>query len=122
MKIRIKENSLRLRLTKSEVETFAKTSTFSQQIAFAPDSQLTYTIEASADIKEPIGLFNGLEIKVLVPITLAKEWVNSKQVGFETQQLISEENYLKILVEKDFACLKPRAGEEESDNYPNPLS
>jgi hypothetical protein len=29
---------------------------------------------------------------------------------------------LRILVEKDFACLAPREGEDESDMFPNPLS
>jgi hypothetical protein len=27
---------------------------------------------------------------------------------------------LKILVEKDFACLAPREGEDESDMFPHP--
>jgi hypothetical protein len=27
---------------------------------------------------------------------------------------------LNILVEKDFACLAPRAGEDERDMYPHP--
>ncbi|MGH8167708.1 MAG: DUF7009 family protein [Woeseiaceae bacterium] len=28
---------------------------------------------------------------------------------------------LSILVEKDFACLAPREGEDDSDKFPNPL-
>jgi hypothetical protein len=27
---------------------------------------------------------------------------------------------LNITLEKDFACLAPRAGEDESDNFPHP--
>ena len=27
---------------------------------------------------------------------------------------------LSILIEKDFACLAPRAGEDEADMYPHP--
>jgi hypothetical protein len=27
---------------------------------------------------------------------------------------------LRIVVEKDFACLTAREGEDESDNFPNP--
>ncbi len=34
---------------------------------------------------------------------------------------VDDGDSLKILVEKDFACLAPREGEDESDMYPHPL-
>jgi hypothetical protein len=36
------------------------------------------------------------------------------------EQVLDDGAKLTILVEKDFACLTPREGEDESDMFPNP--
>ncbi len=36
------------------------------------------------------------------------------------EQLLDDGSMLDILVEKDFACLTKREGEDESDMYPHP--
>ena len=41
------------------------------------------------------------------------------QVG-EGEQQHDNGDVLSILVEKDFACLAPREGEDESDMFPHP--
>ena len=35
-------------------------------------------------------------------------------------ETLDDGDLLKILVEKDFACLAPREGEDETDMYPHP--
>ena len=34
----------------------------------------------------------------------------------------SNDGVFRILVEKDFTCIEPRDGEDQSDLYPNPKS
>ena len=45
----------------------------------------------------------------------------SEQVSIEADEALDDGDSLKILVEKDFACLAPREGEDETDMYPHPL-
>jgi hypothetical protein len=121
MKIRIKGNSLRLRLTKSEVEEFARSQRFEEKICFGKntDECLTYALEKSSE-KQVSATFTKGRITVFVPEATAQNWVKTDQVGFEAEQKIDNQNVLRILVEKDFACLTPRKNEDESDNYPHP--
>ena len=51
---------------------------------------------------------------------LAKQWVESDQVGLEGEQSLGSANVLKILVEKDFTCLTKRKGDEDLDTFPHP--
>ena len=55
-----------------------------------------------------------------LPATLAAAWAAGDQVSIEADQPLRAGEVLKILVEKDFACLKPRDDEDETDAYPHP--
>ncbi|HXW14697.1 MAG TPA: hypothetical protein VEN79_09330 [Terriglobia bacterium] len=66
--------------------------------------------------------FCGDEIKVTVPEAVATEWATSEQVGMDRVQPISDGLALSILIEKDFRCLAPRPGEDESDSFANPAA
>jgi hypothetical protein len=47
-------------------------------------------------------------------------WASSEQVSITGEQQHNNGDKLVILVEKDFACLAPREGEDESDMFPHP--
>ena len=47
-------------------------------------------------------------------------WANSEQVSISGEQVLDDGEKLNILVEKDFACLAPREGEDESDMFEHP--
>ena len=57
---------------------------------------------------------------IYVPRAQADKWANTEQIGLEIEQKIGGGNLLRILIEKDFACLEPRAGEDERDAFPHP--
>jgi len=121
MKIRILGNSIRLRLTQSEVQTFLEIGKVKERIKFGPPSfkQLTYSVQ-KADIPLIHAAFSLNEISILIPSLVADQWAKSDQVSLAKQMLIGEEEYLKVLVEKDFKCLTHRGGEDETDMYPHP--
>ncbi len=56
-------------------------------------------------------------IEVSVPQDVADQWVNSEQVG-----IAGEDGQVRILIEKDFVCLTPGRGEDESENFSHPKS
>ena len=119
MKIRIKDNSIRLRLTQSEVDLLSKEGKVEKKTHFAPQNTIIYVLE-TADVAEMKASFENGKITVFIPKNDAKTWVNTEQVGMECLSRISEEAHLKILVEKDFTCLVKREGEDDLDAYPHP--
>ncbi len=57
---------------------------------------------------------------VRIPETTVLAWATSEQVSIEGEQVLDDGETLSLLVEKDFVCLAPREGEDESDMYPHP--
>lgn len=45
-----------------------------------------------------------------------------EQVSIEAEEILDDGDHLKILLEKDFACLAPREGEDESELYSHTLA
>lgn len=119
MKIRIKDNSIRLRLTQSEVDLLSKEGKVEKKTHFSPQNTLIYALE-STDVAKMKATFESGRITVYLPRREAKTWINTEQVGMECLSSISGEEHLKILVEKDFTCLVKREGEDDVDAYPHP--
>lgn len=116
MKLRISGNSLRLRLTRSEVEEFAATGSYENSIDLAGGS-LTYRLERTDGGSLAASIVDNTVV-VSVPSAAADRWTGSEEVGIEAP----DHGGLKIVIEKDFACLKPRAGEDTGDHYPHPAT
>ena len=51
----------------------------------------------------------------------ALKWALTNQIGIEGEQTIDSNTSLRILVEKDFACLDGTK-EQNADTFPNPLA
>ena len=113
MKIRIKGNSLRYRLTQSDVTQFLANGYIEEAIDFG-NQALTYALQQNK-LNNLSVVFENNKITLFMPKKLATVWAADK-VGFEYQY-----NNLFLLVEKDFKCLDDVA-EDQSDNYPNPLA
>jgi len=118
MKIRIKGNSIRFRLTKSEVETFSKQGLVQETTVFA-NKTFTYALKAKAGITLLEADFSNDTITLYFPQTLQKDWATNKKVGYSNHVDWNDERALSLLVEKDFACMDNTI-EDQSDNYPNP--
>ncbi len=120
MKLRIRGNSIRLRLLRGEVAQFGATGAVSEKINFGV-SGLIYTLRASNAASElSVELANN-EVIITVPDTLARDWVESNEVGFEAEQKVSATETLKILVEKDFVCLDRPEDADNQDAYPHQI-
>ena len=123
MKLRIKGNSIRLRLSQSDVAEFAKTGKVEELTDFGESSQsFVYSITAETGAEKISARFENGRITVIVPQAAAERWPQSEETGLSGEQELSPGKTLRILIEKDFACLAPRAGEDESDNFPHPKS
>lgn len=118
MKIRIKGNSVRLRLTKTEIETF-KTTGFLREATQFGSGTFYYALQRDAEAGELKADFSDNCITVQVPAAMHHEWTTTDLVGFENKFVTAANSSLFILIEKDFVCLD-NTFEDQSDNYPNP--
>jgi len=120
MKLRIKGNSLRLRVGKSEVSRLLDTGRIEETIHFSArqDAHWTYALEHAAG-KTSISLrYQAGEVTVVLSTHAARAWAEGEQVGIEGVLETGQEP-LTVLVEKDFACLD-RNDESNQDTFPNP--
>ena len=120
MKLRIRDNSIRLRLTQGEVETLRDDGIVRARTAFPGGREFVYEVESSPASVNPGAFMSDNKVTVRLPESVVLAWASSEQVSIEGEQLHKNGDKLDILVEKDFVCLAPRAGEDESDMYPHP--
>ena len=121
MKLRLRSNSIRLRLTKSEVDELVSTGSVTEMISFGPDRehQLMYAVETRESGAIGCDYLPG-SITVHLPFREAATWAQSDLVGFNVEIEVETGDVLTVIVEKDFRCLTDRPGEDESDAYPHP--
>jgi len=119
MKIRIKGNSVRLRLTQSEVEQFDNEGQVEEAIDFGFDNQLTYQL-IKKEVDSIAANYQNNTIQIIIPNAIAHNWANTDAVSLEHFSDLKQDKQLRILVEKDFKCLTVRAHEDESDAFPHP--
>lgn len=121
MKIRIKGNSIRYRLTQTEVKTLAETGYLSEETCFGPEAsqKFFYTLEAKTGIDGLRAAFDGGTISLFIPAEAARTWFEEDRVGFAGGEEVAPGITLHLLLEKDFACLDD-SQEDQSDNFPNP--
>lgn len=112
MKIRIRGNSLRYRLTKSEIANLWSAGFLEERTEFAGKT-LVYAIETAGNDKLSAD-FMGDKIVLSMPKAMIDELYTTDRVGFNDGT-----GSVSLLVEKDFACTD-NTEEDQSDNYPNP--
>jgi len=120
VKIRIKDNSIRLRLTRGEVDIIRDSGVVISTTGFPGGRKFYYALESSPASVNPAAFYSDNEIRVRLPETIVLAWVTTEQVSIEGEQVLDDGEKLSILVEKDFACLAPRSGEDEADMFANP--
>ncbi|MDQ2769356.1 MAG: hypothetical protein M3Y54_02500 [Bacteroidota bacterium] len=113
MKLRIEDDTLRLRLSPTEVAEFAQQGRVEGAVHFGsgPQQRLTYALERGSELPqtlpdaEPVQVhYEPGALTILVPFAQAKTWVETDQNGFSHILPLAENQHLRILVEKDLDC------------------
>ena len=117
MKIRIKGNTIRFRLTKTEVDTLCKEGYIEETTDFG-NHTFCYAVQRKA-IPDMEATFFENTLTLVISDAKVAGWNTNEQVGFEHVMHINDTNTLQLLLEKDFVCMDERL-EDQSDNYPNP--
>jgi hypothetical protein len=124
MKLRLRNNSVRLRLTKGEVAYLAETGAVEEAIEFGTgiDERLIYALVSVDDAVAMHASIEGERVTIFVPEEEISEWAATDRIGIEAEYPIGGGKILRILVEKDFRCLEPRTGGDDADTFSHPRS
>lgn len=118
MKIRIKGNAVRIRLSKSEVDLFAAEGYVEERTEFG-SGILLYAVKSTNGETMSADFVDG-NITLYVPDHLLRQWANTSQVSLVYEQPVSIDNFLSLLLEKDFKCIDAVISEDQSDYFENP--
>lgn len=121
MKLRLLNNSVRLRLQQGEVARIGAGDSVVEHTRL-PGGTLTYRLEV-ADTKNVTANLSGTTLAVTLPRHIAGAWADSEQVSIAGEFETVDGESLSVLVEKDFKCLSPgteRTEGEDADGFPHP--
>jgi len=117
MKLRFRGNSLRLRLNRREVESFAAGVELREQVVFPGAERLEYALDTSSESGNAI--FQTGEIRVSVPQQQAAGWARGAEIGMYFE-LPANGCVLKVAIEKDLECVDGAPEEKDPHAFPRP--
>jgi hypothetical protein len=118
MKLRLHENSVRIRLRQPEVERLGSGGCVENATLLGPGPTARFECRVISGAVAEItsDLADGV-LTVFLPAAAAAAWSQGEDVG-----LYAETTWgLSIAVEKDFRCIEPRATEDETGAFERPL-
>jgi hypothetical protein len=121
VKLRIKGNSLRLRVSRSEVARVLTGERVEETIRFAAQktAKLTYALEQQLSGIAPTVQYSDGHVTVRIPAHQAIPWCLTDQVSIVESISLGTAGSLDLVIEKDFACLD-RSDEDNQDTFANP--
>ncbi|WP_047497251.1 hypothetical protein [Terriglobus sp. TAA 43] len=120
MKLRIKGDSIRLRVSRSELQRLRDGQVIEETVHF-PGGDLRYALGSSPQIDATTASFRDGRITLVISSAELAMWLNEQEVGIYTSIPTAPDRQLEITIEKDFACLD-RSDEDNSDTFVNPHS
>jgi len=120
MKLRIRGNSLRLRISQTEMQRLLADGAIADTICFgsAPDARLTYVLTHRA-AEDELGLeYRQQTVSVVLSTRSATAWAQGDEVGVYGS-VVTANGPLEVMVEKDYACLDGNDPVDQ-DAFPNP--
>lgn len=119
MKLRIRGNSVRVRVSRTELEQLATQGATEDSAQFGPGAVLRYRLEAARDGALQAEFADNV-VRISIPRAQVERWLAPEEVSIRGEQAAGDGVALKILVEKDYVCLAPRSDEDDSDLFANP--
>jgi hypothetical protein len=125
MKLRIKGNSLRLRVTPSEAKQLLRDGVVREhvQLTANPEDRLTYAVTSSLFGAVTTVAYQLGNVTVCVPAIQLQKWAGGEEVGVYADIALGDDQRLSVAIEKDFACLdQSDADNEDTFPHPNPAA
>lgn len=120
MKLRLRDSAVRLRLTRSEVDSIGRGESVGAVTRFPDGSVFRYRLAVDAHGSISACFVDGC-LQVVIPHGDADAWAAGSDVAIEAR-LPMPDGECHVLIEKDFACLHPRAEDDGAETFPNPTA
>lgn len=120
MKLRIHHNSLRLRLSRTDIERLMQTGVVEESTLLGGAIPFAFRLLVDSYARKIRTGRYAHGIQVRLPEDIALTWSSSDQVGISAVETHPGGRETTVLIEKDFSCLKPRQGEGDEDAFPHP--
>ena len=108
MKLRIEDNSLRLRLSPEEVTDFQQAGRLETVVPLGPSvsDRLVYALQRDETLTEsaPSVSCTSGRVVVRLPVSVADAWTSSDEVSLSGIVAVGDNQVVHILVEKDLGC------------------
>jgi hypothetical protein len=111
MKLRIFENTIRVRMNQTDVAQFSRAGRIEGSLPFPNGRSLSWRVETGPAFGTT---FDGARIVIVLPEADAMRWATSDTSGVE-----GVSGDVRLLIEKDFQCLHGDPG-DQADTFPNP--
>ena len=115
MKLRFRNNSLRLRVNRPEVENLAAGGSLEERVDFPGSDRLSYVLEVSQESVASASFRNGT-IRISAPDWQVKDWARGDAIGLYFQ-VASDGGALKVAIEKDLECVDAPAEGRDPDAF-----
>jgi hypothetical protein len=120
VKLRLLDDSIRLRLSRTDVTRADEAGVVEGRTRFPDGSAFVFALESQPSGKAAAA-FAGGRVVVRLPAAEISRWAGDDTVvSLETDVDLPDGGRLKLLVEKDFQCLTARPEEDQSDLFFNP--
>jgi hypothetical protein len=120
MKLRIRGDSLRLRVVRGELDELMSRGVVADRIRFPGGRSLLYRVHVLQSGEPWKAVLDEDGISIGIPRAEAAEWFRPECVGARTELAVQDGATLSLLLEKDFPCLVERPGEDDSDAFARP--
>lgn len=120
MKIRIKGDSIRYRLTKTDVADLKDKGEVHETTQVHSDTVFNYRLRRTAEEKNVRVVYDLSGFTILLPEEQASTLTDTAEIGIYAT-IDNDKSGLKIVIEKDLKCLD-ETEEDQSDMYENPKS
>jgi hypothetical protein len=124
MKLRLKGNFIRVRLDRRDIERLIAEGHVDDALRFGPGLEFSYAVQIGrAPHERPRASYASGRLTIRIDPKDAEDWLAGDRVGFDHLQDV-DGGVIRVLLEKDFACIDRPAGDEADDAYafPNPSS
>ena len=121
MKLRLLDDSIRLRLSRNEVVAADEQGIVEGQTRFPDGSVFTFALEALENSSAASASYASDRLVVKLPAPEIAAWANDDAaVSLHGELELPLGGHLKLLVEKDFRCVSPRDDEDQSNLFQYP--
>lgn len=117
MKLRIRANTIRLRLSQSEIKTLELGDSVEASLFFEP--KFAYQVKVG-EIDKIEATYKDNSLLISLPKKEVSNWTASEQIGIRGIQTLENGEEIKVLVEKDFRCIIAREEVEDLDTFAHP--